>query len=80
MNKEELKMNKEELKDLVNPLISHYLNDEIEFFVEQGDYNEEYFNDNILGTWFKLIEELPEGKEFVESTKLKIKNDIENPN
>lgn len=78
MNKEELKMNKEELKDLVNPLISHYLNDEIEFFVEQGDYNEEYFNDNILGTWFKLIEELPEGKEFVESTKLKIKNDIEN--
>ena len=60
-------------------LMNYYLDEEIEHFRKNYEYNEENIDNHIIGTWFKLIEELPSGKEYVESTKLKIKNDLENP-
>lgn len=60
-------------------LINYYLENEIEHFMENYEYNEDNIDNHILGTWYKVICELPEGKDFVESSKMKIKNDLENP-
>ena len=66
-------------------LMNYYLDNEIEHFKEMKrnsgitKWNVKDIDNHIIGTWFKLIEELPSGKEYVESTKLKIKNDLENP-
>ena len=59
-------------------LIGHYLDDEIEHFCESfEDYKEENLESHILGTWFKVIDIHPQGKEFIDSTKRRIKNEFE---
>jgi hypothetical protein len=62
----------------LNILMNNYFDDELEHFFEYfEEYKEENFDNHILGHWFKVIENFPQGKEFIDSTKRRIKNGFE---
>ena len=66
------------IKKHLNILMNNYFDDELEHFFEYfEEYKEENFDNHILGHWCKVIENFPQGKEFIDSTKRRIKNGFE---